>query len=149
MKWCAAASLSSTSGPDSAAKNQQELVDARAIFFGVGRMREKSGIEFLGEQRVLETLHGPIENRNDESGVDVGADFATGDSEADKGGAAVRIFLEQKAIDFALEGEIHAVISEQGDAIGNPIFADEALGAGEPVFQGGEKTFFLNLRRAL
>ena len=49
-----------------ALQHQQKLIDPHLVFLRVRRMREKSWIEFLGEQRVLKTFHGPVQNRDDQ-----------------------------------------------------------------------------------
>ncbi len=90
----------------------------------------------------------PIENGDDERGIDVRANFSARDAEANEGGAAIGIFGEQEAIDFALEREVHAVISQERNAVRNPVVAQQALGGEQPVMQDFEKSLFANLRRA-
>src|ERR1700729_2514536 len=106
-------SSASRTRANGAAQHREKLLDANFIFFLIAGMREKTGIEFFGEQRVLETLDGPFEHGSDQRGIDVRANFAARETEAHGRGGAIRIFGDEKAVDFALEFEIDTVISHQ------------------------------------
>src|SRR5580658_1794019 len=67
---------------DGAAQHREKLLDANFVFLWIAGMREQAGIEFFGEQRVLEALNGPFEHRSDQRGIDVSANFPARQSEA-------------------------------------------------------------------
>ena len=73
---------------------------ARPSSRAVALAREETRIELLGQQRVLEALHGPLENRDDHLLVDVGAHLAALDPHAHERDRAVGIPVAQEAVDL-------------------------------------------------
>ena len=117
------------------------MLNARFFFLRQLTLAAKQpGIEFGGEQRVLKAFHGPVENGDDHFRVHVGAQFAALQAEAHEGDGSVRIFGDQKTINFPLQRKIGAIVAEQRNAIRNPIFAQQMFGADQPIIQDIEKS---------
>src|SRR5437016_2563119 len=123
-----------------AAQDVKELVDACFLFFGhVAGAAEQAGIKFFSEQRVLEALHHPVDDRDDDLYIEVLAQFAAFQAEAHESDSAVWVFGDQKAIDLAPQGEVGSIVPHQVNAIRDPVLAHHVLGADQPVAQDLEK----------
>lgn len=105
---------------------------------------KQSRIEFGGEQRVLEALHHPVEDRDDHFDVHVLAQFAAVQAEADKTYGAVGIFADEEAVDLALQDEIGAIVSQERNTIGDPVLVHEMFGADQPVAENFEEASLAN-----
>src|SRR6266478_12499 len=135
-------------GSDRAAQDIKKLVDASLFLFAhLTLPAKKAGVEFLGEQRILKTLHGPVEDRDDHLEVEVVAQFVPLQTEADKSDRAIGIFGHQETIDLAFQGQIGSVVSEQGDPIRDPVFMQQVLGLDQPIAQDFEEAQVSHIRR--
>ena len=71
--------------------------------------------------------------------VHIVAQLAALDAEAHEGDGAVGIFGGEEAIDFTLQHQIGAVVAEQRDAVGDPVFAQQMFGADQPIIENIEE----------
>lgn len=68
-------------------------------------------------------------------------------SHFDETDGSVGVLVGQEAIDLPLQAEVGAVVSEQGDAVGDPILAHQVFRAHQPVPQSMEESVVQDLRR--
>src|SRR5215831_18082703 len=93
--------LCAVSGSDSPCEHVNELIDSRILAFTDFPLTpEKTGIQFLRQEGILKAFHGPVEYRDDHLEIEMLTNFPALYSEFDEGDCAVRIFRQEKAIDF-------------------------------------------------
>jgi len=81
----------------------EELADPHLFLLrGIAGPAEQSGIEFLGQQRVLEAFHGPVENRNDHLLVQTTPQFPALQPKAHESHCAIGVLRQQETVDLAL-----------------------------------------------
>src|SRR5207249_1271186 len=114
--------LTMTFGADSAAQDIEKLSDARLFFLlRIAVAAEEARIEFFGQQRVLEAFHGPVEDGDGHLLIQIAAKLVAFHAETHKGHGAIGVLGQQETVDFALQGKIGPIVSEQRYAIRNPI----------------------------
>src|ERR1700719_3724076 len=101
---------------------------------------EQPGIEFGGKQGILKALDRPVENGDDHFNIHILAQIPALNAKAHKWNPSVRILGDEKSIDLALQRQIGAIVTEQINAIGNPVFAQHMFRANQPVIQDFKKS---------
>src|SRR5207244_11778271 len=67
------------------------------------------------------------------------------DAELDELERPVWVLTDEEPIDVALQGEVGAVVADQGNAVGDEILVDQVLRAPQPVQEGLEEARLENL----
>ena len=137
-------------GSNGPAQQVDELMDAR--FFALPDLTlapEEAGIEFFGQQSVLETFDRPVENRNDHFQVEILPEFSALEAKFYECNRAVGVLGHVETVDLTLKRQIGSIVPEQGDAIRNPIFMEQMLGSGKPVAQDFEESPVPDLLRSV
>src|ERR1700733_13658388 len=83
--------------------DDDELLNSRLFLLQFSLAAEQTGVEFRGKQSVLKALHHPVQNRDDHFDVQISTQFAALQSEADEIDCAIRIFCDQKTVNFPLQ----------------------------------------------
>src|SRR4029077_7278050 len=101
-------------GADRPLQHGQKLLDSGVLLLGQFALSAKqTRIQLSGEQRILEALHHPVDDRDDHLDVHVLAQFAAIEPEAHEDDGSVGIFADKEAVNLALQYKIGTVISQQ------------------------------------
>src|SRR5438445_8961606 len=123
----------------------QELLNSGLfLFWHLALPAEKTRIKLGGEQPILKTFHGPVKNRNNHLHIHIFSQLASFQTKAHEVHSAIWILDNQEAVDLALQRQISPVVTEQRDAIGNPVFMQQVLGACQPVAKHFEEATILH-----
>src|SRR6266436_9768366 len=97
--------------PDCALQHGKKLLNSRFFLLRQFTLAaEEPRIELGREQRVLESLDHPVDDRDHHLNVEVVAKLAAFQAEAHETDRAIRVFADQEAIDLTLENQVGAVV---------------------------------------
>src|SRR5579863_4341189 len=89
---------------------------------------EQPRIQLGSQQRILKTLHGPIQYGDDHFHIHVFAQFAAIQAKAHKQYSPVRILRNQKAVNLASLMHISPIIHDKCDEVRDPVLVQKMLG---------------------
>ena len=131
--------LPTAGAPIASSEHPHELFDPPARARGITSAPEEAREQLLREERVLEPLHRPLQDRGHELGLDVAAQLAAGQALPHEGHGPVGVLAGEVAVDLQAQGEVAAVVPDEGEPPGDVVLVDEVLAPLQPIPEGGEE----------